>query len=178
MMFAAGAGLLFPNSRQIATNRFGKPSSHPTKRNPSPTKSLTRSHGTMRRRSPPRCSRWCRCAHWARTGHWGLLVHWAVALCIHIYTSYLGPSSPMQRSAASENHPTQPQPTPHPQAASPHIKAQWAWASVCNLIKMTSVKREAFPISLEVRRGGRFGWAGAGAALVAGGCARNRLLVV
>jgi hypothetical protein len=41
---------------------------------------------------------------------------------------------------------------PHPQkAASPYIKAQWAWASVCNLTKMTSVKREAFPISFEVR---------------------------
>ena len=35
------------------------------------------------------------------------------------------------------------------QAASPHIRAQWAWAGVCNLIKMTSVKREAFPISLQ-----------------------------
>jgi hypothetical protein len=34
-----------------------------------------------------------------------------------------------------------------PQVASPHIKAQWAWASACNLIKMTSVRPEAFPVS-------------------------------
>eukprot|EP00877_Chromochloris_zofingiensis_P013112 jgi/Chrzof1/8054/UNPLg00099.t1 len=33
--------------------------------------------------------------------------------------------------------------------ASPHIRQQWAWASVCNLIKMTSVRPEAFPISLQ-----------------------------
>lgn len=33
------------------------------------------------------------------------------------------------------------------QVASPHIKAQWAWASACNLIKMTSVRPEAFPVS-------------------------------
>eukprot|EP00878_Enallax_costatus_P015929 GHUV01016699.1.p1 GENE.GHUV01016699.1~~GHUV01016699.1.p1 ORF type:complete len:757 (+),score=260.66 GHUV01016699.1:586-2856(+) len=38
------------------------------------------------------------------------------------------------------------------QAASPHIKAQWAWASACNLIKMTSVRPEAFPVSLEALR--------------------------
>lgn len=41
-------------------------------------------------------------------------------------------------------------------AAAPHIRAQWAWAGALNLLKMTSVKREAFPISLEVR-GGRWG---------------------
>eukprot|EP00775_Hariotina_reticulata_P002968 gene2968-3253_t len=35
------------------------------------------------------------------------------------------------------------------QVAAPHIKAQWAWASACNLIKMTSVRPEAFPVSLE-----------------------------
>ena len=33
------------------------------------------------------------------------------------------------------------------QVAAPHIKAQWAWASACNLIKMTSVRPEAFPVS-------------------------------
>lgn len=38
------------------------------------------------------------------------------------------------------------------QNASPHIKAQWAWASACNLIKMTSVRPEAFPVSLEALR--------------------------
>ncbi|WIA18254.1 hypothetical protein OEZ85_009722 [Tetradesmus obliquus] len=38
------------------------------------------------------------------------------------------------------------------QVASPHIKAQWAWASACNLIKMTSVRPEAFPVSLEALR--------------------------
>lgn len=38
-------------------------------------------------------------------------------------------------------------------AAAPHIRAQWAWAGALNLLKMTSVKREAFPISLEVRAG-------------------------
>lgn len=43
-------------------------------------------------------------------------------------------------------------PFPTPQAASPHIRAQWAWASVLNLTKMTSVKREAFPVSYEARR--------------------------
>ncbi|KAF8061912.1 hypothetical protein HT031_004172 [Scenedesmus sp. PABB004] len=38
------------------------------------------------------------------------------------------------------------------QVASPHVKAQWAWASACNLIKMTSVRPEAFPVSLEALR--------------------------
>lgn len=33
------------------------------------------------------------------------------------------------------------------QVAAPQIKAQWAWASACNLIKMTSVRPEAFPVS-------------------------------
>jgi hypothetical protein len=31
----------------------------------------------------------------------------------------------------------------------PHVRTSWGWLSVCNLLKMTSIKPEALPSALE-----------------------------
>jgi hypothetical protein len=37
------------------------------------------------------------------------------------------------------------------QAAAPHVKQPWAWAGALRLVKLTAVKRGAYPAALEVR---------------------------